>query len=169
MLPLLVHFPSMYCVWLDQELFCRPYFAAWFDKEVSRGWCNISEYYHSRSRKGFARFTLISWGTNWKHLPLKLMIVNTFVITFGDLMFLGSVTKWITSLFASIGWGWRLNHQCQYWGGCQGSLSITNTTVPVTCHGSFDLITYGLIEDPLINWTVSNIDQHRVLIGQMLP
>ena len=30
-------------------------------------------------------------------------------------------------------------------------LSITNATVPITCHGSFDLITYGLTEDPLIN------------------
>ena len=38
------------------------------------------------------------------------------------------------------------------------SLSIS-ATVSITCHGSFDSITYGLTEDPLINWTVSNVER----------
>ena len=37
------------------------------------------------------------------------------------------------------------------------SLSITNATIPVTSDRSFDLITYGLTEDWLINWTVSYV------------
>ena len=35
------------------------------------------------------------------------------------------------------------------------SLSITNATIPITSDRSFDLITHGLTEDWLINWTVS--------------
>ena len=38
------------------------------------------------------------------------------------------------------------------------SLSVS-ATVSITCHGSFDSITYGLTEDPLINWTVSNVER----------
>ena len=37
------------------------------------------------------------------------------------------------------------------------SLSITNATIPITSDRSFDLITYGLTEDWLINWTVSYV------------
>ena len=39
------------------------------------------------------------------------------------------------------------------------SLSIANAAVPITCHGSSDLITYGLTEDQLINWIVSNVER----------
>ena len=55
------------------------------------------------------RFTLISWGINCYYLPLKLVIVITLVVTFGDSMFLDSATNWITRPFANIGCGWCLS------------------------------------------------------------
>ena len=57
----------------------------------------------------FSRFSLISWGINCQHLPLKLVTVSALVVTFDDSMFLDSVTNWITSLFANIGCGWCLS------------------------------------------------------------
>ena len=39
------------------------------------------------------------------------------------------------------------------------SLSITNATVPIISNRSFDLITYGLTEDQLINGTVSYVER----------
>ena len=53
----------------------------------------ISEYYHGRSPTGFCTIYVDILGINCEYLPLKLKIVSTFVIRFGDLTFLKSVTK----------------------------------------------------------------------------
>ena len=48
------------------------------------------------------------------------------------------------------------------------SLSITNATVLITSEGSFDLVTYGMTEDPLISWTVSYVEILCLLWNIML-
>ena len=92
---------------LIKNTFVGPYFAAWFD---DRSFTGADERYSNFTMaeliRVFARFTLISWGINCQYLSLKLVIFSALLVTFGDSMFLGSVTNWITSLFANIGYGW---------------------------------------------------------------
>ena len=91
-------------------------------------------------------------------MPLKLVIVRTLIVTFEASMFLESITNWITILVTKY-WLWIMFESYiplsrQF---LRESLSITNATIPVKSDRSFDLITYGLTEDWLINWTVSYV------------
>ena len=63
-------------------------------------------------------------------------------------MFLESITNWITIVVTKY-WLWIMFESYiplsrQF---LRESLSIANATIPITSDRSFDLITYGLIED----------------------
>ena len=91
-------------------------------------------------------------------MPLKLVIVRTLIVTFENSMLLESITNWITIVVTKY-WLWIMFESYiplsrQF---LRESLSIRNATIPVKSDRSFDLITYGLTEDWLINWTVSYV------------
>ena len=91
-------------------------------------------------------------------MPLKLVIVRTLIVTFENSMLLETITNWITIVVTKY-WLWIMFESYiplsrQF---LRESLSITTATIPIKFDRSFDLITYGLTEVWLINWTVSYV------------
>ena len=95
------------------------------------------------------------------------MIVSTLVGTFDDSMFLESVTNSITSLFANIGCEWCLS--LIYFPPPSIDTNIKavfkGVTIDKKCYcpnnmpSKFWFNNIWFVRDPLINWTVSNIER----------